>query len=504
MRVMRTEISFAPLSEFETELLAVVAFDSQTAKGPDAKPAPALLTGDQSVKAAAAAVLASGEFKAGVNESLVLHAPEGLKAKRLLIVGLGKQAKATIDGVRNAAGTAVRFAKPRGIRELVMALPESDLLPAARCSRAAAEGALLGDFDPDTYRSDRKDLSVQSFTLAAAGGADKQALEAAFAEGVIVGESQNLTRSMVNEPGNKLTPTVLGQRAAEMAEEVGLDWEVHSTEKLQELKMGAFLSVSQGSEQPPALIVLRYEPQGVTDGPVIGLVGKGITFDTGGISIKPSDNLEKMKYDMAGGAAMIGTMRAIALLKPKVRVVGIVCAAENMPDGKAQKPGDVQTAMSGKTIEIINTDAEGRLVLADGLTYARQLGATHLIDAATLTGAIGVALGLVNAGAFSNDDATYEKFESALKVSGEKFWRMPLGDEYAELIKSDIGDIKNTGGRYGGACTAAEFLKVFAEDTPWIHLDIAGLAWVDENRPYMAKGPSGVAVRSILEWVRSF
>jgi leucyl aminopeptidase len=501
---MRTEISFAPLSEFETELLAVVAFDSQTAKGPDAKPAPALLTGDQSVKAAAAAVLASGEFKAGVNESLVLHAPEGLKAKRLLIVGLGKQAKATIDGVRNAAGTAVRFAKPRGIRELVMALPESDLLPAARCSRAAAEGALLGDFDPDTYRSDRKDLSVQSFTLAAAGGADKQALEAAFAEGVIVGESQNLTRSMVNEPGNKLTPTVLGQRAAEMAEEVGLDWEVHSTEKLQELKMGAFLSVSQGSEQPPALIVLRYEPQGVTDGPVIGLVGKGITFDTGGISIKPSDNLEKMKYDMAGGAAMIGTMRAIALLKPKVRVVGIVCAAENMPDGKAQKPGDVQTAMSGKTIEIINTDAEGRLVLADGLTYARQLGATHLIDAATLTGAIGVALGLVNAGAFSNDDATYEKFESALKVSGEKFWRMPLGDEYAELIKSDIGDIKNTGGRYGGACTAAEFLKVFAEDTPWIHLDIAGLAWVDENRPYMAKGPSGVAVRSILEWVRSF
>jgi leucyl aminopeptidase len=501
---MRTEISFAPLSEFETELLAVVAFDSQTAKGPDAKPAPALLTGDQSVKAAAAAVLASGEFKAGVNESLVLHAPEGLKAKRLLIVGLGKQAKATIDGVRNAAGTAVRFAKPRGIRELVMALPESDLLPAARCSRAAAEGALLGDFDPDTYRSDRKDLSVQSFTLAAAGGADKQALEAAFAEGVIVGESQNLTRSMVNEPGNKLTPTVLGQRAAEMAEEVGLDWEVHSTEKLQELKMGAFLSVSQGSEQPPALIVLRYEPQGVTDGPVIGLVGKGITFDTGGISIKPSDNMEKMKYDMAGGAAMIGAMRAIALLKPKVRVIGIVCAAENMPDGKAQKPGDVQTAMSGKTIEIINTDAEGRLVLADGLTYARQLGATHLIDAATLTGAIGVALGLVNAGAFSNDDATYEKFESALKVSGEKFWRMPLGDEYAELIKSDIGDIKNTGGRYGGACTAAEFLKVFAEDTPWIHLDIAGLAWVDENRPYMAKGPSGVAVRSILEWVRSF
>jgi leucyl aminopeptidase len=237
---------------------------------------------------------------------------------------------------------------------------------------------------------------------------------------------------------------------------------------------------------------------------VLGLVGKGITFDTGGISIKPADNMERMKYDMAGGAAMIGAMRAIALLKSKVRVIAIVCAAENMPSGTAQKPGDVQTAMSGKTIEIINTDAEGRLVLADGLTYARQLGATHLIDAATLTGAISVALGKITAGAFSNDDAAYANFESALAISGEKFWRLPLGDAYADLIKSDIGDIKNTGGRWGGAIIAAEFLHVFAEDTPWIHLDIAGLAWVEDSRPFIAKGPSGIGVRSILEWVRSF
>jgi leucyl aminopeptidase len=243
---------------------------------------------------------------------------------------------------------------------------------------------------------------------------------------------------------------------------------------------------------------------------VLGLVGKGITFDTGGISIKPADSMEKMKYDMAGGAAMLGAMRAIALLKPRVRVIAIVCAAENMPSGTAQKPGDVQTAMPlapdrpGKTIEIINTDAEGRLVLADGLTYARQLGATHLIDAATLTGAVSVALGKTTAGVFSNDDATYAKFEAALAVSGEKFWRLPLGEEYAELIKSDIGDIKNTGGRHGGASIAAEFLHTFAEDTPWIHLDIAGVAWFEDSRPYVAKGPSGIAVRSILEWVRSY
>jgi leucyl aminopeptidase len=501
---MRAEFSYASIAGIATELLAVLAADTQTEKGPDAKPRPTLLASDTAVQAAVASVLATGEYKGGANETLLLHAPAGLAAKRLLIVGLGKLAKASVHSVRDAAGTAVRFAKPRGIREVVLALPSSENLRGAAMVRAAVEGAFVGDFDADTYRSDRKDQSIQSFTLAVAGDAERTAMEAAFAEGVVVGESQNFARSLVNEPGNKLTPTILGQRAALMAQEVGLGWEVHSTEKLHELKMGAFWSVSQGSAEPPALIVLRYEPEGVTGGPVLGLVGKGITFDTGGISIKPADNMEKMKYDMAGGAAMIGAMRAIALLKPKVRVVAIICAAENMPSGTAQKPGDVQTAMSGKTIEIINTDAEGRLVLADGLTYARLLGATHLIDAATLTGAISVALGKITAGAFSNDDAAYGKFDSALRISGEKFWRLPLGDAYADLIKSDIGDIKNTGGRWGGANIAAEFLHVFAEDTPWIHLDIAGTAWVEDSRPFIAKGPSGIGVRSILEWVRSY
>ena len=503
---MQTQLSFANLAAIETELLAVLAIDTQTAKGQDAKPQPVLLTSDEEVRAAAAAVLSSGEYKASSNETVLLHAPSGLSAKRLLIVGLGKKAKASVHAVRNAAGTAVRYCKPRAIRELVLALPESyseGPLHAVACARAAMEGALVGDFDADTYRSERKDVSVHSFTLAAPD-TDQSAIQTAFNEGVIIGESQNFARTLVNEPGNKLTPTVLGQRAAQMASETGLKAEVFSTDKLHELKMGAFWSVSQGSEEPPALIVMKYEPEGVTDGPVLGLVGKGITFDTGGISIKPADNMEKMKYDMAGGAAMIGAMRAIALLKPRVRVIGIVCAAENMPDGKAQKPGDVQTAMSGKTIEIINTDAEGRLVLADGITYARSLGATHLIDAATLTGACVVALGMINGGAFSNDDTTLEKFQAALSTSGEKFWRLPLSDEYYDMIRSDIGDIKNTGGRWGGAITAAEFLHAFAEDTPWIHLDIAGLAWIEDNKPFIAKGPSGVAVRSILEWVRSY
>jgi leucyl aminopeptidase len=214
--------------------------------------------------------------------------------------------------------------------------------------------------------------------------------------------------------------------------------------------------------------------------------------------------MEKMKYDMAGGAAMIGAMRAIALLKPKSKVISVICASENMPSGKAQKPGDIQIAMSGKSIEIINTDAEGRLVLADGLHYAKQLGCTHLIDAATLTGAVVVALGYVNAGVFANDGPMYDRFTQALASAGEKFWRLPLDDEYLEVIKSNIADLMNTGGRYGGAINAAMFLQEFAEDTPWLHLDIAGTAWMEENKPWIAKGPSGIAVRSLVEFARKF
>jgi leucyl aminopeptidase len=504
---MNTKILFAPSSDVETELLAVFAVDASANKA--AKPEIRLLASDESAARAAQTVLAGGEFKAESCETLLLHGPAGLKAKRLLIVGLGKAAKLTPHEVRKGAGTAVRFAKPRGLREVAIAVPVAEGLDPELTTRALAEGAVIADYDSDTYRSDRKDRSVQSVQVVASASADRAAAEAALREGVIVGESQNFARALVNEPGNRLTPTILGERAAEMCREFGIECKVHSTEQLRDLKMGAFLSVTQGSDEPPALIVMIYEPKDAPAGPVLGLVGKGITFDTGGISIKPSDNMEKMKYDMAGGAAMIGTMRAIAQLQPPVKVIGIVCAAENMPSGKAYKPGDVEIAMPapgkpGKAIEIINTDAEGRLVLADGLTYAKQLGATHLIDAATLTAAVGVALGLLNAGIFANDEDTYQRFSDALKISGERFWRLPLDDDYRDVIKSSIADIKNTGGRYGGAINAAMFLKEFAEETPWIHLDIAAVAWSDEAKPWMASGPTGAAMRSILEWIRSY
>jgi leucyl aminopeptidase len=500
---MKTELLQAPAATAEIPLLAIFAADNSTAKDKDAKPEIALLTNDEAIKKATSLVLLTGEFRAEANEALLLHAPVGVKAKRLLLVGLGKAAKATPHDVRKAAGTAVRFAKPRGIRSLAIAAPID--FDTAAATRAVVEGAYTGDFDPDTYRSDRKDKSIERLIVVVAGEVSRAEAETGFAEGNILGQAQNFARSLVNEPGNRLTPTVLGERAAEMCRQQGLKCEVYGAAKLKELKMGAFWSVSQGSEEAPALIVMTYEPAKAPAAPVLGLVGKGITFDTGGISIKPSDGMEKMKYDMAGGAAMIGAMQAIAQLKPAVKVIGIVCAAENMPSGKAQKPGDVQIAMSGKSIEIINTDAEGRLVLADGLTYAKQLGATHLIDAATLTGACVVALGMINAGVFSNDEETYRHFADALRLSGERFWRLPVEDEYREMIKSGIADIMNTGGsRWGGAITAAMFLKEFAEDTPWVHLDIAGVAWVEEQRPWIAKGPSGVAVRSIVEWVRSY
>ena len=493
---MNIVLSTNPPAQVDTECLAVVVLDHGTKDKPDAR-----VAGDKALQAAAADLIAGAEVTGKIFEAVMLHRPQGLKAKRLLLVGGGKADAFSHHELRKLAGTAVRFLKPKSIKSFAFVAPELKS-GAADAVRSVVEGALVGDFDPDTYKSDRKDLAMKELTVVAAG--DQKQLQAALDQGRVIGESQNFTRELVNEPGNRLTPTMLADRARKMCEQQGLKCEVYGADKIKALKMGAFWSVAQGSDEPPALIVMRYEPAGAPEKPVLGLVGKGITFDSGGISIKPSDGMEKMKYDMAGGAAMIGAMRALAQLKPKVKVIGIVCATENMPSGKAQKPGDVQIAMSGKSIEIINTDAEGRLVLADGLHYARQLGCTHLIDAATLTGAVVVALASVNAGVFANDEPTYQKFQRALERSGEKMWRMPLDAEYQEMIRSSIADILNSAGRWGGAVTAAMFLKEFVDETPWIHLDIAGVAWMEENKSWIAKGPSGVAVRSLVEFVREF
>ncbi|HEY7402882.1 MAG TPA: leucyl aminopeptidase [Candidatus Angelobacter sp.] len=496
---MDTRLIVANFAEVETECLVTTALDH----GTNQKSEPRLTVKDPALEKAVADLVSSGELTGKAYEAVLLHRPQGLKAKRLLVIGAGKVKNFTHVEVRKAAGTALRTLKPRMIKSCAFALPELSS-SAEDALRATVEGALVADYDPDTYRSDRKDYSMKDVTVVAPAGSDQAKLQRALEQARIIGDSQNFTRELVNEPSNRLTPTMLADRAKKMCDSVGLKCELMGPDKIKAMKMGAFWSVAQGSDEEPRLIVMTYEPQGAPQKPVLGLVGKGITFDTGGISIKPADGMEKMKYDMAGGAAMIGAMRAIALLKPNIKVIGIVCATENMPSGKAQKPGDVQIAMSGKSIEIINTDAEGRLVLADGLHYAKTLGCTHLIDAATLTGACVVALGGVNAGVFANDEDVYQHFTRALQRSGEKFWRLPLDQEYLDMIRSSIADIMNTGGRYGGASTAAVFLKEFAEETPWVHLDIAGTAWIDENKSWIAKGPSGIAVRSLVEFVRSY
>jgi len=436
----------------------------------------------------------AGELTGKKFETTLLHFVPGLAAQRVLLIGAGKRNKFGNSELRRLAAVASRFLKARSIKNLAFLAREG--YRDAASAQAVTEGLLLGNFDGDKYRTDKKNRPVESAALV---GFDAAA-QAGVDRGHIIAESQNFTRELGNEPSNLLTPTLLAEQAVAMAREAGLGVEVLDEKRITELKMGALLAVARGSAEPPRLIVLTYTPDKVVPGaPVLGLVGKAITFDTGGISIKPATDMEKMKFDMAGGAAMLGAMRALALLKPRVKIIAVIPSAENMPGGRAQKPGDVQIAMSGKSIEVINTDAEGRLILADGIAYAKQLGATHLVDAATLTGAVVVALGAVNSGVFGTDQAFTERVLISAKAAGEKMWHMPLDDDYRDQIKSTIADIQNVGGRGAGASTAAWFLREFTGDTPWVHLDIAGTAWLDDAKPWAGKGGTGVGVRTLVE-----
>lgn len=446
-----------------------------------------------------ATLAASGELTAKPLETVLVHFPEGLVAQRLLLVGAGKPEKfGGANDLRRIAGTALRFLKGRGMKKLAFLAGERE--QGAAAAQAVVEGLIAADFESDRYRSEKKNRAMESVALLGFDGSS--GVKAAIDRARVIGESVNFARELINEPSNKLTPRILASKADGMANEAGLGIEILDERRIAELKMGALIGVAQGSIEPPRVIVVRYEPPTAkAGGPVLGLVGKAVTFDTGGISIKPANNMEKMKYDMGGGATMLGAMRAIATLKPSVPVIAVIPATENMPGGRAQKPGDVQVAMSGKTIEVINTDAEGRLILADAVYYARQLGCTHLVDAATLTGAIEVALSNVHVGAFGTPREYLDKFLESAKAAGEKMWPMPIDDEYQEMIKSNIADIRNTGsGKGGGASTGAWFIKEFVDDTPWVHLDIASTCWVDEGRPWLAKGPTGIAIRSIVDF----
>jgi len=312
-------------------------------------------------------------------------------------------------------------------------------------------------------------------------------------------ESQNFARDLGNEPSNVLNPTALASRARLMATQTGLEVEILDEDRMRQLGMGSLLGVAQGSIQPPVLIILRHNPTNAKPGVHLGLIGKGVTFDSGGISIKPAEGMEKMRYDMCGAAGVLGAMRAIALRQAPVRVTALIPAVENMISGKAQRPGDIVRSLSGKTVEVLNTDAEGRLILNDAITYAQRLGCTHLVDAATLTGSVVVALGHVYTGGYTNNQELFDRVQAAARRQGEKIWQMPLEEEYKEQLKSAHADLANIGTRWGGSITAAWFLREFADPTPWVHLDIAGTAWLDDAKPWAAKGPTGVCVRTLAD-----
>ena len=496
---MQITLGSKPFADIETDALVSYVFEeTDPVQGRVAEI-------DESAGALLRRLAKSGELTGKMLEFTLVHAPAGLKSARLLVVGAGKREQWNSASLRKVAGAALRYLKSRSVRNFAILVREGEATQES--AQAIVEGVLAADFESDKYKTDKKnDKRIESVLLAGYADAERARGEGGVAKGRVIADSQNFARDLINEPANKLTPSILAEKAEAMAKAAGLTVEVLDEKKIADLKMGALLSVAQGSIEPPRMIVITYNPPSPKPGaPVIGLVGKAVTFDTGGISIKPSEGMEKMKYDMAGGATMIGVMRALATLKPAVRVICVVPSTENMPGGRAQKPGDIQTAMSGKTIEVLNTDAEGRLILADGVYYAKQLGATHLIDAATLTGAIVVALAGINVGVFGSDQAFTDKLLASAKAAGEKMWPMPIDEEYREFIKGTVADIQNiSSGKGGGATIGAMFIKEFTGDSPWIHLDIAGTAWNDDAKPWLAKGPTGVGLRTLVHLITSY
>ena len=450
-------------------------------------------------------LFAAGEFKGETGELTTVHTMGKLAARRVALVGLGKQEKLQTQAIQRACGSAARHLQHTGAHSITLACVLEDApLDMEAQTQAAIEGALLGVYtfkkyqQTDTHGNGRAISKIQ----VVASAAQHSRLEPAMRRAIALAEATNFARDLVNEPPNVLTPTELANRAGLIAKQFDLDFEALDRPQMRELGMGGLLGVSQGSEEPAKFIIMRYRGAPARTEKDVVLVGKGITFDTGGISIKSAERMHEMKADMAGAAAVIGAILAIAALKPAINVTVLVPTTENMPGGGAYRPGDILRIMNGKTIEIINTDAEGRLVLADALSYAiMKEQATTVIDVATLTGGIVIALGSVMSGIFCNDDSLSEEIIEAGRAAGEKFWRMPLDDEYAEAIRSDVADIKQTGGRPASSVTAAKILENFVGNAHWAHLDIAGTEFSDTRKPYQEKGATGFAARTLAELV---
>jgi len=490
-------------AQAEVDLLAVPM--AQLPKGEHELPA-RLAALDRALGGRIARVLASGDFRGKAGTALCLYPDTGFRSHRVLLVGLGDEASLDLEGLRRTAGAVVTQAASRQAKRVALWAPPLRRIRPAAAALALAEGALLGGYRFDTYRGKSEDPpgEVRSLALLFERAGDLREARAAARRGAILAECTNLARDLSNEPANALPPAELARRAQRVAREVGLGCRVLGVPEMRRLGMGAILAVGQGSAHPPRTVILEHQPRGSRGRkggpPPVCVVGKGITFDSGGISIKPAQGMDEMKHDMSGAAAVIGALRACALLRVPMHVIGVIGAAENMPSGTAYRPGDIVTSMSGKTIEILNTDAEGRVVLADALHYARsQFQPRAIIDLATLTGACVVALGKWATGLFGNDAALVEVLRKAGEATGERAWPMPLWEAHRKAVRSEVAQLKNTSGREAGASTAAAFLAAFVEDTPWAHLDIAGTAWTTKAEGYHPRGATGVGVRLVFE-----
>ena len=455
---------------------------------------------DAAMDGAISKLIAQSDIRGKSGEVTIIHTFGKLKSPRVVVAGLGKQKDFDLDAVRNLSANLARALRKPGIKTVATIAHGAGIggLEPAACAQAVAEGAILGDYRFLKHKKADDDRpEITTVTLVERDAQLAKAFEPAVARGKALAEATNLARDLSNEPSNHLTPTGIAAKAAEVAKAHKLEIEVLERAEMEKKGMGSFLSVAKGSAEPPKMIRLSYKGRKGA-GYDLALVGKGITFDTGGISIKPAANMEAMKADMTGAASVIAAMGAIAQLKPKVNVLVIAPCTENMPGGNATKPGDVVSAMNGRTIEVINTDAEGRLVLADGLCWAKELGAANIIDVATLTGAVTTALGDVAYGLMTNNDAFCSKLEAAAAAAGEKTWRLPMWKEYDEFIKSDVADCKNTGTRGAGTIVGAKFLEPFVGDTPWVHMDIAGVDMMPSDKGWVSKGASGYSVRAMV------
>ena len=462
-----------------------------------------IATIDRALDGAISELISQGEIKGKLNEITIIHSLGKLPAARVVVVGLGKQAGLSRDKICGAVAETCRLLRQKDVDSIATTIQGAGIvgISSEAAAQAVTEGALLGLYSFRRHiTKEAEHGEIGELTLVGASQTELPSLELGSYRGRVLAEAANLARDMANEPANYMTPAVMAETARGLAESYGLEFSVLERAEMQELGMGALLGVAQGSREPPKLIVLNYRGSDATEVDV-ALVGKGITFDSGGISIKPSEKMGEMKGDMAGGAAVMAAMRAIAQFKPRINVVAVIPATENLPDGSALKPGDILTAMSGKTIEIVSTDAEGRLILADALGYAKKLGVKRIVDVATLTGACRIALGDVCSGVFGNSQELIDKVIAAGAEAGEPIWQMPMYEPYKEQNKSDVADIKNSGGRYGGAITAAQFLAEFVGDTLWVHLDIAGTSLSEKERACLVKGATGVPVRTLVNLV---